>query len=42
MSITIVLYLLACVCFVLATLNMPGLNWMCAGFALLTLSLFVK
>lgn len=42
MSITVILYLLAFVCFVLGALNVPRANWLCAGLACLTLSLFVR
>lgn len=42
MSITVILYLLAFVCFVLGFLNVKPLNWLCGGAAFLTLSLFVR
>lgn len=42
MSITIILYLLAAIAFFLGAANVPRVNWLCLGLALLTLSLFVR
>lgn len=42
LSITVVLYLLAFICFLLAAAGVPRIGWMNLGFAFLTLSLFVK
>ncbi len=42
MSLTAILYVLAFLFFVLGALNVPRANWLCAGLAFLTLSLFVK
>jgi len=42
MSITIILYILATVCFCCAAFGAGKISWRDLGFALLTLSLFVR
>lgn len=42
MSITVILYVLAFVCFILGWFNVKPLSWLCGGLAFLTLTLLVR